>query len=484
VLQKPLTVMLAKKSGVPVPETYEIATMTDLETLRETLLFPLVGKPANKFSSHTSGVRYFKTFEELRQAFEVDPEFGTHMLLQEYCQGEGVGLEVLLHNRAPIAIFQHRRLKELPSTGGVSVVAVSEAPDPVLVHYAVELLRMMEWEGVAMVEFRRDRVTQTVKLMEVNGRYWGSLSLSCMAGIDFPFYEWQLAHGQCPEVPASYTTDLRMRWTSGEFRRLFRIFAAAEDNRIRQTSRWKELAGCVCDLFPPTRDALWSVTDPRPALQDLSYGLSDGLKKLLRSIVPSVLFEIIRIYHRIGLYGEVVYVKQRLRRALGIQRRPCTRMSTDVGFILFVCHGNIIRSPMAAALLRRQLAQVDSSQGIVIDSAGTRARPGGADSRAREVATEFGITLEGHRAQPLTADIVKRADVIFVMDFLNEAELLRDYPEAAHKVFILGEYSQKLGSEPAEIKDPYNGDVADIRRCYHILDSHIQIVAAMLSSPH
>ena len=482
VLQKPLTVLMAKQCGVPVPETYKISSTIDLENLRERLSFPIVGKPASKFSSRPSRVRYFETFRELRQAFESDPEFGTRMLLQEYCQGEGVGLEVLFHDQKPIAIFQHRRLKELPSTGGASVLAISEAPDPVLVNYAVELLRIMEWEGVAMVEFRCDRSRQTVKLMEVNGRYWGSLSLSCMAGVDFPFYEWQLAHGQVPEVPPGYRIGLCMRWTTGELRRLFGIFTAAGDGSTRRISRWKELAGFVRDVLPPTRDALWSVTDPLPALQDLSYGLSEGLKRVLRLIIPSSVLRLIYTCRLLQFSGGLVYLKRRLRRALGMRRKPLARMPMDARFVLFVCHGNIIRSPMATALLRREMALFGHLSEISIDSAGMHATPGAAEARACKVAIEFGILLESHRTQPVTADVIKRADVIFVMDFLNEAELLGQYSEAAQKVFLLGEYVQKLGSEPIEIKDPYNGDLEDIRRCYHTLEGHIQTLATMLSS--
>lgn len=137
---------------------------------------------------------------------------------------------------------------------------------------------------------------------------------------------------------------------------------------------------------------------------------------------------------------------------------------------------------MAAALLRQQLAQFDPLQEILIHSAGTHARFTGADPRACEVATEFGIVLESHQTQSLTAGVIKQADAIFVMDFLNEAELLGHYPEAAQKVFVLGEYVQELRPESAEIKDPYSGDIADIRRCYHILDGHIRTLATMLSS--
>jgi protein-tyrosine-phosphatase/predicted ATP-grasp superfamily ATP-dependent carboligase len=481
VLKKSLTVVAAQRSGIPVPDSYHIAALSDLEAQREKLSFPVVAKASSKLGFHSTGVRYFRNFEELRQAFHSDPEFGRRLLFQEYCPGVGIGLEVLFHNRKAIAVFQHRRLKELPRTGGVSVLAVSEAPDPLLVHYSTALLSSLDWEGVAMVEFRYDRSRKTAKLMEVNGRYWGSLSLSCMAGMDFPFYHWQIVHSQRPDVPARYKIGLRMRWTRGEIRRLFRAFTV-NDNATQQTSRWNELSTFLLDLLPPTRDALWSVSDPVPALQDLSFPMSGGLKKLLRAVIPSRLLSFVYRCRRLGTSGALVYVNRRLARILPIRQKQFSRVSGRTSCILFVCYGNIIRSPMAAALLRRQLENIDSAHEIWIASAGTSAKPGGADPRACEVATEFGITLESHRTQPLTADVIRRADVIFVMDFLNEAELLGRYPEAAPKVFLLGENAQRLGSEPAEIKDPYNGDIADIRRCYHRLDGQIRTLATMLSS--
>ena len=123
-------------------------------------------------------------------------------------------------NRHPIALFQHRRLKEFPRSGGVSVVAIAEPVDSLLADHAMRLLKALEWEGVAMVEFRVDRPTQRVALMEVNGRYWGSLQLSILAGVDFPWYQWQVAHAQSSDVPVCYRTGVTARWTHGALQRL------------------------------------------------------------------------------------------------------------------------------------------------------------------------------------------------------------------------------------------------------------------------
>ena len=83
-------------------------------------------------------------------------------LLQEFCPGDGIGIEVLFHDNQPLTMFQHRRLKELPVSGGGSVTSISEPLDPELAEQAVALLRKLNWEGVAMVEFKYDRAERRV----------------------------------------------------------------------------------------------------------------------------------------------------------------------------------------------------------------------------------------------------------------------------------------------------------------------------------
>ena len=127
VLDKIATLEVAKRSGVAIPATYQVSDRAELEVLRDTLCFPMIAKPRSKMdiAAHTFKVRYFQSFMELSHALVGGGNFDNRPLLQEYCSGEGVGIGILMHNGDPIAMFQHRRLKELPSTGGVSVIAVA-----------------------------------------------------------------------------------------------------------------------------------------------------------------------------------------------------------------------------------------------------------------------------------------------------------------------------------------------------------------------
>ena len=96
-----------------------------------------------------------------------------------------------------------------------------------------------------------------------------------------------------------------------------------------------------------------------------------------------------------------------------------------------------------------------------------------ADPRSVAVAQEFGVRLNGHRAQPITEEIVENADAIFGMDSLNEAGLLDKYPKAWKKFYMLGTFTEGGQLKNGEIEDPYNGDNDDIRRCYKILQSGV-----------
>src|SRR5208282_1432568 len=104
-----------------------------------------------------------------------------------------------------------------------SVTAVAEHPDPALVEPSLALLRALQWEGVAMVEFKVRADGSNAVLMEVNGRYWGTISLPVSAGLDFPLYHWQVAHSEQPEIPQTYSADTKWRWTVGYLERLYHL---------------------------------------------------------------------------------------------------------------------------------------------------------------------------------------------------------------------------------------------------------------------
>ena len=210
-------------------------------------------------------------------------------------------------------------------------------------------------------------------------------------------------------------------------------------------------------------------------------GLSaSDAKVIIKRILPSAIVYLIRAHRNLKPREISIYWRLLFRRALRIRRDRPDRRVASFRSILFVCHGNIIRSPMAAALLRRHLSDLGANA-VAISSAGLHANPGqAADARALTVARHFGVSLEHHRAQPLTNELVARTDVIFVMDAINEAKLLARYPGARHKIFMLSAYTAAGELRPIEIADPYDGDEADVRGCYELLQCSIRCLTSTL----
>jgi predicted ATP-grasp superfamily ATP-dependent carboligase len=266
VLRKPLTLEAAQRCGISTPTSFTVTTIAELTEVATHLRFPVVAKPQQKGAA-SFRVSYFDNLKELSAALKEN-NWGA-VLLQEYCPGMGVGIEMLVHKDECVAAFQHRRLKESPSTGGVAVLAMSEPLDRVLAQVSLSLLRRLGWDGVAMVEFRKNFQTGQTVLMEVNGRYWGSCSLAILAGVDFPFYQWQLAHGEEPRAPGSYRVGMLWRWTPGYVEHVHGILARTGARVGRQFRRGSTLRDIPRAFSPRVYDALWSWRDPRPAWSEL-----------------------------------------------------------------------------------------------------------------------------------------------------------------------------------------------------------------------
>jgi len=118
-----------------------------------------------------------------------------------------------------------------------------------------------------MVEFRLSSGGSAV-LMEVNGRYWGTISLPIMCGVDFPNYQWKLFCGEAPTVSADWTAR-RWRWTAGYMRRLRQLIGAAARPGPARTQLLTDLRQITTDFGLNTADAIWLLQDPAPAASEL-----------------------------------------------------------------------------------------------------------------------------------------------------------------------------------------------------------------------
>ena len=453
----------------------------ELDGIAAQLRFPVVVKPEKKGAA-AFRMLYFKTLPDLRSALQSH-NWGS-VLLQEYCPGVGVGVELLVHKGECVAAFQHRRLKEAPATGGVAVLAISEDLDPELLRSSMALLRALEWDGVAMVEFRVERETGISTLMEVNGRFWGSLSLPIMAGVDFPLYYWQLFHGEQHRLCRIITGWNALALES----RLFGPYSKHHVAECRgvgpRPSRLRELVRVPADFSPFTREALWSWSDPFPFFAETGEAFSTLLTGFLNAVsrrfLPRRVKSCAGIYSRIAPEARRVYVRLRIHDVLGLGsangRAGSSGVPQNAASFLFVCFGNLMRSPMAAAMLRHALGE-RGVDGIVVRSAGLHAIPGReAHSWALAVSRELGIPLDQHRAQLLTPELVSSSDAIFAMDFENLAELQTLYPNAKHKISLLSSYADGK-QRHREIPDPYFGDIETTRQCYSVLSKCIDHLA-------
>jgi protein-tyrosine-phosphatase/predicted ATP-grasp superfamily ATP-dependent carboligase len=483
VLDKGQTIEAARACGILTPVSCDLPEIVAVDRFRNRLRFPVIAKPINKEdeSKHAFKMRYFATFQDLWDAFLLDPRFGVNNLLQEFCPGDGIGIEVLFHDNQPLTMFQHRRLKELPVSGGGSVTSIAEPLDPELAEQAVALLRKLDWEGVAMVEFKCDRAERRSVLMEVNGRYWGSLPLAIGAGIDFPFYEWQLAHGQQPVIPATYSTGLRFRWLGGDIRRMGSLFSEASAEGFPLPSKLDESIRFAKDFARPACPAIWSWSDPIPALRDCLGASRYAVGTVLEGVVQKARHTIAEYrYH--GRRFSSVALRLNLLYALGLRRAHFPRDLSAVHSVLFVCHGNIIRSAMGEALLRKYLQSSPGQPAIDVASAGLTDQPQQrADSRSRAIAGEFGVSLESHRPQRLTPQLIDQADLILIMDYFNEARMLVSFGAARAKVFYLGAFGRENGSRNPQVADPNLGTLDDVRRCYQALDLQVRKLATALA---
>jgi predicted ATP-grasp superfamily ATP-dependent carboligase len=212
----------AAEVGIAIP-AQGVATSRGSATDPEvtSIRFPCVIKPARSVGEFGGrrvklGVEYAADAAELRRRLEALPEAAFPVLLQERITGPGLGLFVLRWDGETIAWFAHRRLREKPPSGGVSVYRESIAVDPELARRADLLLDRFGWNGVAMIEFKLDSATGTSDLMEINGRFWGSLQLAVDAGVDFPRLLAEAALGKHPSPVRDYRVGVRSRWWMGD----------------------------------------------------------------------------------------------------------------------------------------------------------------------------------------------------------------------------------------------------------------------------
>lgn len=435
VLDKEQTLGLAASLGVPVPQSVEVHSLDEARSAAVRLGWPVVVKPVRSVGHSEGGrvqlsVAYAQDAHSLKGAVEHALRFGT-VQLQEFFRGDGVGIELIADHGQVRYAFQHRRLHEVPLTGGGSSLRVSEPVDPALLDASTRLIRALGWHGVAMVEFKLQRDTREFRLMEINGRFWGSLPLAVAAGADFPRMLHELmTTGQVGQHPAPRPGVLcrhlarDVDWLEHVLRR------AAPPALVSLPTTGQVIRDSLLVLSPRHHFDIQSLCDPWPGLVDLWRLLSFQTGRAA------------------GLWQRRRFLAAQLRAA-----RPggaAMRRLRGARRVLFLCHGNINRSAVAQVY-----AQARHGGTISFSSAGfheSEGRP--ADPAMVAQAARMQIDLAGWKSQTLRPAMLAEADVVYVMEQAHFDRVLAIDPRLSGRVFLLGAASATSPGR-CEIQDPY-----------------------------
>ncbi|MGD1841485.1 MAG: low molecular weight protein-tyrosine-phosphatase [Thermonemataceae bacterium] len=153
--------------------------------------------------------------------------------------------------------------------------------------------------------------------------------------------------------------------------------------------------------------------------------------------------------------------------------------------VLFVCLGNICRSPMAEGILRHMLEEQDLQDKVYVDSAGTSTYHLGelADYRTRKVLTNKGITLT-HEARQIQAEDFETFDYILAADKSNIENILKVRPstQEAKEVILIRQFDPSNTGE--EVPDPYHGNMGHFEEVYSMLEDTLEAFLSYLKEKH
>ena len=454
--RKTRTVEMASALNVPIPRTRIVSSPGELESLAAqagSLPWPLVIKPDSS-KVWTAGRRVELSVTTVHDVETLRRRVGellplVPVMVQDRVPGVGVGQEFLADAGEVLLAFQHERVHE-PMGGGGSSYRKSVPLDATLLAHSAAMLRHMRWTGVAMVEYKRDPETGHAALMEINGRFWGSLPLAIAAGADFPYELFTLLVRGERRASRPYRVGLHARnierdveWVLAHRGRGAATVLGEQVRVFQGCERWDSL----------------TVDDPRPFLSELAGIASDLTQRL------GMKWRTARLRMAYGWPASRAWLRAGVKRRV---RRP--------GEILVLCKGNICRSPFAERSLRsaldaRGLPVRVVSAGLYPES--NRRSP----AAACEAAAELGFPLDGHRSTTLSAELVRRADVILCMETAELLAVRREFPAAAGKVMLLGAFAPDA---VIDIEDPWGKPVGEFTTCYRLIQASVNQLAVDL----
>ncbi len=426
--------------GINLPRGERVSLPLDPDAIAARFRFPIVLKPITSFTLDDLASKHFvqrvpspADLPKALQTFARDRE----VLVQEYFEGTGVGVEGLVHQGTVLAALQHVRVHERRK-GGADSYRRTVPLHPGMHDAFTKLVRAMHYTGVVMLEFKMNFRTGDWVLLEINGRFWASLPVAVAAGADFPYWLYQMLVEGKRDFPQTYRPDVYCRNWGRDITWIRENFAAPPAERVPTGTLLQELGPL---LRGREHSDTFVLDDPKPGLEDAKRILrwfSGKAARILRRQVAA-------------LPPVRALAATRAGRALGAARS-----------VLFVCKGNICRSPFAEAYARRLLGDAVTVRSAGYHPKSDRPCPPAAVTAAREL----GIDLAAHRSTLLTQALIDAADAVVVFDEENVRIVSARFPAARPKLHRLGYLA---GNGTVDIRDPYGGPVETFRATYRTI---------------
>lgn len=262
----------ASDIDIPTPSTYDICEFEDWNE-------PFIIKPRysvleQKDKLVVPNVKFYDKGQK-PNIDNIINEMGHKPLIQEFIpKGGEFGFFGLMDDGEIKAKFQHERIRSLNYKGGASSYRKAVKVDAIET-LGKKLLEALDWHGPAMVEFRKDDDSGEFKLMEINPRFWGSLSLSIYSGVNFPALYYKLAQRISFDPITKYTVGTTSSFLRGELQFLLSILIEDSSESIEKPSFIFEFISILSSLRNTNYDVL-SLDDPSPFFALLFESIRKG----------------------------------------------------------------------------------------------------------------------------------------------------------------------------------------------------------------
>lgn len=448
---KDKTVAIARELGIPIPESFVVWNKEDLEKFFNVSSFdspfvlkPVVSKVWQDGYKLEFPAKKADSLEEVKKYVNDYLPFAS-ILVQKWVPGIGVGQEFLCKDGEILLAFQHERIHEPQGSGGSSYRKSVPLDERMMAH-SKKLLKYLKWTGVAMVEYRKNLETGDFVLLEINGRFWGSLSLAVEAGADFPHALYRM-----------------MMYDEKSFSRDYNIGVYARDlmDDLRFIAKSRGMITAFLNLgLAKAKFLLGMEKWDAFTWDDLMPGLAE-FWFVARSVFSSAVER---------LYKILYVISHRQPRPENIKKLLKKNRS-----ILFVCLGNVSRSPFAAEYFKKKLREKNIS-GVKISSAGLYPKGGRqATPYVKLAAVEYGADLTFHRSSVLSKKAVDSSGLILCMDFRGYRNIKKKFPSARTKLFLLGSFNGSY----REIEDPQGRDLQIYKLTCRIISENIKKIASL-----